>query len=122
MVMKLSTTTPADTRAVDYLAGIAGVDPAEYGPELIQKGMDLDALPKDELLTRDMKRYNLFGRSIMVSQVMTSSFEFAEVHAAEIHAELERLRATMGVDCFFALFTNIFANASDLFAAGERCV
>jgi manganese-dependent inorganic pyrophosphatase len=120
MVMKLSTTTPADTRAVDYLAGIAGVDPAEYGPELIQKGMDLDALPKDELLTRDMKRYNLFGRSIMVSQVMTSSFEFAEVHAAEIHAELERLRATMGVDCFFALFTNIFANASDLFAAGEE--
>ncbi|NMC89696.1 MAG: putative manganese-dependent inorganic diphosphatase [Methanomicrobiales archaeon] len=120
MVMKLSTTTPADTRAVDYLAGIAGVDPAEYGPELIQKGMDLDALPKEELLTRDMKRYNLFGRSIMVSQVMTSSFEFAEVHAAEIHAELERLRATMGVDCFFALFTNIFANASDLFAAGEE--
>ncbi len=120
MVMKLSTTTPTDTRAVDHLAGIAGVDPAEYGPELIQKGMDLDALPKAELLTRDMKRYNLFGRSIMVSQVMTSSFEFSEIHAAEIRAEIERLRAAMGVDCFFALFTNVFANASDLFAAGEE--
>ena len=82
--------------------------------------MDLDALPKEELLTRDMKRYNLFGWSIMVSQVMTSSFEFAETRADEIRAELERLRTAMGVDCFFALFTNVFANASDLFAAGEE--
>ena len=123
MVMKLSTTTPADIRAADYLAGIAGVDPAEYGPELIRKGMDLDSLPKDELLTRDMKRYNLFGKSIMVSQVMASSFDFAETHATEIRKEIERLRTTMGVDCFFALFTNVFSNASDLFAAGdEACI
>jgi manganese-dependent inorganic pyrophosphatase len=123
MVMKLSTTTPADIRAAEYLAAIAGVDPAEFGPELIQKGMDLDSLPKEELLTRDMKRYNLFGRSIMVSQVMTSSFAFAETHAEEIRAELDRLRTTMGVDCFFALFTNVFSNASDLFAAGdEACI
>ena len=123
MVMKLSTTTPVDVRAADYLAGIAGVDPAEFGPELIRKGMDLDSLPKEKLLTQDMKRYNLFGRSIMVSQVMASSFEFAETHADEIHAELEHLRMTMGVDCFFALFTNVFGNASDLFAAGdESCI
>ncbi|MDV2481466.1 putative manganese-dependent inorganic diphosphatase [Methanoculleus sp. Wushi-C6] len=123
MVMKLSTTTPADVRAADYLAGIAGVDPAEFGPELIRKGMDLDALPKEELLTRDMKRYNLFGRSIMVSQVMTSSFAFAETHADVIRAELEHLRVAMGVDCYFALFTNVFENASDLFAAGdEACI
>jgi len=123
LVMKLSTTTPADIRAADYLAGIAGVDPAEFGPELIRRGMDLDSLPKEELLTRDMKRYNLFGRSIMVSQVMTSSFAFAESQADEIRAELEHLRTTTGVDCFFALFTNVFANASDLFAAGdEACI
>jgi manganese-dependent inorganic pyrophosphatase len=123
MVMKLSTTTPGDIRAADYLAGIAGVDPAEFGPELIQRGMDLDALPMEELLTRDMKRYNLFGRSIMVSQVMASSFTFAETRADEIRAELEHLRTTMGVDCFLALFTNVFSNASDLFAAGdEACI
>ena len=123
LVMKLSTTTPADIRAADYLAEIAGVDPAEFGPELVRRGMDLDALPKEELLTRDMKRYNLFGRSIMVSQVMTSSFAFAESHADEIHAGLEHLRTTTGVDCFFALFTNVFSNASDLFAAGdEACI
>ena len=123
LVMKLSTTTPADIRAADYLAEIAGVDPAEFGPELVRRGMDLDALPKEELLTRDMKRYNLFGRSIMVSQVMTSSFAFAESHADEIRTGLEHLRTTTGVDCFFALFTNVFSNASDLFAAGdEACI
>jgi manganese-dependent inorganic pyrophosphatase len=119
MVMRLSTTTPADIRAADYLAEIAGVDPAVFGAELIKKGMDLDSLPKDELLTRDMKRYNLFGKSVMVSQVMTSSFDFSQNHADEIRAELERLRTAFGVDCFFALFTNIFENASDLFAAGD---
>jgi manganese-dependent inorganic pyrophosphatase len=123
MVMKLSTTTPADIKMADHLAGITGVDPGEFGLALIQKGMDLDALSREELLTRDMKRYNLFGRSIMVSQVMTSSFEFAKAHAREIREELAHLRSTTGVDCFFALFTNVFANASDLFAAGdEACI
>ena len=42
---------------------------------------------------------------------------------AEQAAELDRLRTTMGVDCFFALFTNVFGDASDLFAAGdEACI
>jgi manganese-dependent inorganic pyrophosphatase len=120
MVMKLSTTTRVDIRAAEYLAKIAGVDVLEYGTDLIQKGMDLDTLPREELLTRDMKRYNLFGHSIMVSQVMTSSFAFSKTHAEEIREELERLRSTTGVDCFFALFTNVFSNASDLFAAGDE--
>jgi manganese-dependent inorganic pyrophosphatase len=119
MVMQLSTTTPADTKAAEYLAGIAGCDPVEYGTELIRKGMELGSMSPEELLTRDMKRYNLFGKTVMIAQVMVSTFDYAETHAGEIRHALELMRSSMGVDCFLALFTNVFANASDLFAAGE---
>ncbi|MDN7025115.1 putative manganese-dependent inorganic diphosphatase [Methanoculleus sp. FWC-SCC1] len=119
MVMKLSTTTPADTKAAGYLAGLTGYDPVAYGTELIGKGMELGSLSPEELLTRDMKRYNLFGKTVMIAQVMVSTFDYSESHANEVLQTLERLRASTGVDCFIALFTNVFANASDLFAAGE---
>jgi len=120
LVLKLSTTTPADQKAVEYLAEIADIDPVAFGTELIGKGMDLDTLPPEELLTRDMKRYNLFGKNIMISQVMISTFDFTEGHAEEIRQVLEHLRVTSGVDFFFALFTNAFQNASDLFASGDE--
>ncbi|MDD5419623.1 MAG: putative manganese-dependent inorganic diphosphatase [Methanomicrobiaceae archaeon] len=120
LVLKLSTTTPSDVRAADYLAGITGIDPADYGSALIEKGMDLDSLPLEDLLAQDMKRYNLFGKKIMISQVMAPSFEYAGRHAEEIRQALERFRVTTDSDCVFALFTNVFANASDLFAAGDE--
>src|SRR5690606_17213114 len=70
LVLKMSTTTPADEKAVAYLAGICGLDPVGFGTELIQKGMDLDHTPLPALLSRDTKRYSLFGREVVISQVM----------------------------------------------------
>nr|WP_128693228.1 putative manganese-dependent inorganic diphosphatase [Methanoculleus taiwanensis] len=119
MVMKLSTTTTADTRAARYLADLTGIDPVAFGTELVGKGMELGSLSPEELLTRDMKRYNLFGKSVMIAQVMVSTFEYSEQNADLIRQSLERLRSATGTDCFLALFTNVFENASDLFAAGE---
>ncbi len=119
MVMKLSTTTPADTRAARYLADLTGIDPVAFGTELVGKGMELGSMSPEELLTRDMKRYNLFGKSVMIAQVMVSTFEYPEQNGDLIRQSLERLRSATGTDCFLVLFTNVFANASDLFAAGE---
>jgi len=79
LVLKMSTTTPADEKAAVYLAGIAGLDPNVFGTELIQKGMDLDRTPLPDILVRDTKRYSLFGREVVISQVMMASDEFLEV-------------------------------------------
>lgn len=120
LALKMSTTTPEDERAVNYLAGIAGVDPIAFGIELVQQGIELEDVPLHELLLRDTKHYNLFEKSVVISQVTVPSFEFSASHAGEIRANVAALREETGADFFVALFTNVFENASDLFAAADE--
>jgi manganese-dependent inorganic pyrophosphatase len=120
LALKMSTTTPEDERAVNYLAGIAGVDPIAFGIELVQQGIELENVPLHELLLRDTKHYNLFEKSVVISQVTVPSFEFSASHAGEIRANVAALREETGADFFVALFTNVFENASDLFAAADE--
>ncbi len=122
LVLKMSTTTPADEKAVAYLAGICGLDPVAFGTELIQKGMDLDHTPLPALLSRDTKRYSLFGREVVISQVMMASDEFLQGRDDEIRAVLERLRKEDAADLYLVLFTNVIGNHSHLFAAGDLVV
>ncbi|MDI6899637.1 MAG: putative manganese-dependent inorganic diphosphatase [Methanolinea sp.] len=119
LVLKMSTTTPEDVSAAEYLAGIAGMDIQEFGTRLIQNGMDLDRTPLDQLLSRDTKRYTLFGKDVIIAQVMTSSREYAAEHAGEIRAEIEKQRKSRGADLYLVLFSDIIGNCSDLFAAGD---
>jgi manganese-dependent inorganic pyrophosphatase len=119
LALKMSTTTPKDEEAVAYLAGIVDVDPAAFGMELIRRGMELDTVPLEELLRKDTKRYHLFGREVVIAQIMVPSFAFGETHAEKIARELSLLRETGGVDFYVVLLTNVFDNASDLFVAAD---
>ena len=119
LVLKLSTTTSEDVKMAEFLAEIAKVDILKYGTKLIESGMKLDGLSVEKILSRDIKRYVLFGKNVMISQVMVPSFEYSQTHSEEIKSALEHFRKSMNVDCFFALFTNVFENASDLFADGD---
>ncbi len=119
LALKMSTTTPQDEEAVAYLAGIVDIDPAAFGVELIRRGMELDTVPLEELLRKDTKRYHLFGREVIIAQVMVPSFAFGEAHAEKIPRELTLLRETAGVEIYAVLLTNVFENASDLFIASD---
>jgi manganese-dependent inorganic pyrophosphatase len=119
LVLKMSTTTADDLEAVEYLAPIAGVEPAAFGAKLLEKGMNLDGATMEELLMRDTKRYNLFGRNVIIAQVMVPSFSFPQAHAGEIRLELDRLRVQQGVDFYLGMFTSVVENGSQLFAAAE---
>lgn len=122
LVLKMSTTTPDDVSAVEYLSKVTGLDAREFGTALIQHGMDLEHTPLSQLLSQDLKRYSLFGREVIIAQVMTASREYVECHGKEIQEELENLRRGNGVDLYLVLFTEIIANRSDLFAAGENAM
>jgi manganese-dependent inorganic pyrophosphatase len=120
LALKMSTTTPQDEEAVAYLARIVGIDPAEFGVELIRRGMELDTVPLEELLRKDTKRYHLFGREVVIAQIMVPSFAFGEAHSEKIARELALLRETGRVDIYAVLLTNVFENVSDLFIAADE--
>jgi len=117
--LKTSTTTDHDRNAITYLAPIAGVDPHQFGIQLLEKGMNLSGATMEDLLTRDTKQYELFGKRVIIAQVMVPSSDFVQKHAREIREALNRLRVQRGMDLYLGMFTSMVENASELFATGE---
>jgi manganese-dependent inorganic pyrophosphatase len=120
LVLKMSTTTREDEEAVRYLSGLLGIDPMTFGADLIGHGINLEQASLAELLSRDVKSYPLFGRDVVISQVMMVSDDFLAGKEPEIIRELEQLRKETGADLYFVLFTNVMGNRSHVFAAGDH--
>jgi manganese-dependent inorganic pyrophosphatase len=119
LVLKMSTTTREDEEAVRYLADLCGIDPVAFGSELIGHGMNLEETPLADILSRDIKQYSLFGYEVIISQVMMASDDFLSGRGPAVEEELERLRKEEGADLYLVLFTNVIANRSHIFAAGD---
>jgi manganese-dependent inorganic pyrophosphatase len=122
LALKMSTTTHRDKKAVDYLAPIAGADPAELGAVLLERGMDLSGVPLADLLSRDTKEFELSHKKVIISQVMVPSFAWNRERSLSIHAELAALQKSSGTDIAVALFTSVMENASDVYGAADEAL
>lgn len=118
LVLRMSTTTEEDRVAAKWLADTAGVKLEEFGYDLIRNGLALDQ-SASELLSRDMKRFTLFGVDVLVSQVMTASWDFSRERRTELQDALRDMRLTEKTALALVLVTNVLDEGSDLFAAGE---
>ncbi|MCP1715175.1 manganese-dependent inorganic pyrophosphatase [Methanocalculus alkaliphilus] len=117
--LKMSTTTTKDEEMVTYLSGITGIEPVEFGMKLFQEGMELSEYSIGELLKKDTKRYTLFSKEVVITQVMVPSENFSTIHAEEIQAILPEIREELDVDIVAVLITCVFENGSDLFVAAD---
>ena len=120
--LKMSTTTKKDEDMVLYLVEITGIDPVDFGIRIFQEGMELSGYSIEDLLKKDTKRYSLFSKDVIISQVMVPSSEFSSRHAAEIRSLLPKLREALGADIFAVLITSVYENGSDLFISADESV
>jgi len=117
--LRMSTTTGRDTRAVEFLAKIAGVNPDELGKDLLEQGMDLSGATLATILARDTKAFDLSGRNVLISQVMVPSFAWNHERAGEIQAELVKMKAKTGADLVLVLFTSVLDNSSSCYGEAD---
>lgn len=122
LALKMSTTTHRDKKAVEFLSPIAGVDPAEMGSALLERGMDLSGVPLADILCRDTKEFELSKKKVIISQVMVPSFAWNRERSLSIHAELAALQKRSGTDIAVALFTSVMENASDVYGAADEAL
>ena len=115
LVLRMSTTTHHDKKAVEYLAAIAGVGYADLGAVLLERGMDLANASLAAILARDTKEFRLGNRTIIISQVMVPSFGWNRERSSLIAQELAALRQTCGADLALVLFTSVMDNASEVY-------
>jgi len=119
LLLKMSTTTHQDRKAVKFLAPFAREDPDVLGVQLLEKGMDLSGVSLDDLLARDTKMFTLSGKTVQIAQVMVPAFSWNRDRDAAIRSALENARVSAGAALSMALFTNAVDNASDVYGAGD---
>lgn len=123
LLLTLSTTTDRDRAAAERLAGIAGVDTAAFGRELLQASINLEGKSAAELVAADFKEFLIGGKRLGVSQMM--ALDSAEIAAREpgLIAELERLRLTGKYDLTVLLVLNPLGPSEErILARGETWI
>lgn len=121
VILRSPTTTILDREYADWLSGLSGLDPQEYGRRLFASGSALRAYPSvRQLLLADFKEYQAGTRTFGVGQVEVVSFHEFHAMKHEITEGLARLKAERGLDAAGLLVTDIVQETSLLLALAGR--
>ena len=119
LLFKSPTCTPQDTNAGLELAKIAGVNPNEYGLEMLKAGTALGDKSEAELLNMDMKIFEIDGEKIGVAQVNTVNEAEVLERKEKLLAEIDNIIAKEGLKFFMLAITNILTNDSVALVSGD---
>ncbi len=116
------TTTDRDHRATAYLEDLLDLDAQEFGREMFERSSDVADVAASDLVTRDLKEYELDGgRTLSIAQIETvgrAAFERSE----ELLAAAEALRERRDDVLFALMLTDILAQHTRLLVAGSEAI
>jgi manganese-dependent inorganic pyrophosphatase len=120
VILRSPTATARDHAAVEYLGRALGLDATEFGREMFEKSSDTSGVPVDELVTRDVKRYQAAGGQLIgiaqVETVGTGLLERKDELLAAMSAEQER----QGYPFYALMVTDILSEETHLLVAGDK--
>ena len=112
------TTTERDRVVAAYLERLLGLDASEFGREMYERSSDVDDVTAGDLVTRDLKEYELDGdRTLSVAQIETVGRAVFE-RTDELLAAIEKHRARRDQVLFALMLTDILARDTLLLVAG----
>ena len=120
LLLKSPTTTVEDIKAVEELAGIAGIDPQKYGLEMLKAGTDLSSFSIEEILSLDAKEIDIKGVKVLINQVNTASIPDVMTKKAELEEGMNKVITEKGLDLFVLLITDIVNSNSQTISLGSR--
>lgn len=120
LLFKSPTCTQQDIDAAHELAGIAGVDAAEYGLNMLKAGADLSDTSVAELITLDSKEFTMGSSKVEIAQVNAVDVQDVLSREAEVTAALNQVIADKGLDVFVFVVTDILNNDSVAIVLGSR--
>ena len=118
LLLRSPTTTPLDRIALERLAPIAGIDVETYAMEMFRAGTDLRGKSPEDLLTADVKPFDIEGTRVKVAQVFTMNDEIVHEMGPSLVKEMQELRARDHLDTYLLVLTDIFNEDSYIFVDG----
>ena len=114
------TTTDKDRATANILAAIADLDIEEFAQEMFQASATNVDTSAAQLITLDMKIFDVENCKISISQVILASMSDLHISAVEIQTALDRFAEKKDLDLSVLAFTSIQENGSTLYFGGNR--
>jgi len=118
MLLKSPTTTPEDEAAIDHLGQILGEDPLAFGRRMYDAKFDIDAFSPEEIVTNDLKRFNLGQMKVGIAQMEVADKETLLAHKADILAAMNHYQEKQGLDLLLLMVSDILLEGTELLAVG----
>lgn len=118
LLFRSPTATDADRAAVRRLAPIAGVDPEKYAMEMFKAGTDLSNKKPTDILTQDVKFFNVEGMKVKIAQVFTMDLESLGELEARLIKRMSELLQEQSEDTYVLVMTDIFQETSKILVVG----
>ncbi|MEF2967492.1 manganese-dependent inorganic pyrophosphatase [Paenibacillus sp. M1] len=119
LLFKSPTCTEQDVAAARELAAIAGVNPEEYGLDMLKAGADLSDKTIEQLISLDAKEFSMGSAKVEIAQVNAVDVNDVLSRQAELEAALNEIVDKKGLDLFLFVVTDILNNDSVGLALGK---
>lgn len=120
LLFKSPTCTPEDVEAVKELSKICGEENYEdYGMKLLIEGTSLSDKTPEEIITIDMKEFDMNGKKVAVAQVNTVDVAGLLNTQAELEAAMNSMSEKSNYDLFVLVITDIIKAGSYVLTVGK---
>lgn len=119
LLFRSPTSTIYDRLELDRLAPIAGIDPQTYAMEMFRAGTDLSNKKPTEILTQDVKFFNIEGVKTRIAQVFTMNLDALDEMKGRLIQRMREMLDERSDDTYILAITDIFAEESCVIAVGE---
>lgn len=122
VILKSPTATDVDREQVEYLAGIVGEDPTEFGLRVFRCRRGDADMAVEKLVCADSKEFQLASGTILIAQRETVNLQGVMDREEEIREFLRKLQEENSYQFVLLLVTDIFAEGSNFLVEGDRSI
>lgn len=120
VMFKSPTCTPADKKACEKLAKIAGVsDMMALGMEMFKVKSAVDGTPIRELVFRDYKDFSMSGTNVGIGQLEVVDLAILDKYKAELQADIAKVKAEKKLHSVFLLLTDIMKEGTEMLVVSD---
>lgn len=120
LVFRSPTCTETDRRVAAKLAASCGENPEELGMEMLRAGSDVEGMPAERLVRRNLKEYVLAGSRVAIGQCEAVDIARLLDRSGEILAEMNKLCEERQLGVVVMMLTEILRQGTHILVAGPE--
>ena len=120
VVFKSPTCTQTDREMVERLGEIAGIEPFEFGIQMLKKGSTLSGLSANDVLNADYKEFEVGKIRIGIGQVNVMGEDDTGLMKQDLLEEMGVLRRETGLEYVLLMVTDLLAEGTGLLISGDN--